>query len=100
MSEPVTPLPPQTQESIPETKEPGVADELNARVTHPLHGDGMVTRHVQRTFPPLYDTTPKVCKQCAKFLMDTPSYDVEMLCCLLAKRPGLRAKMVGLFAQP
>ena len=73
---------------------------MNARGSYPLDGDGMVTRHWQRTCPPLYDTTPKVSKQFAKFLMDTPTYDVAILCSWLAKRPGLRTKMTGLFAQP
>ena len=100
MSEPETPLPPQTQEPIPEKRNAWVADEMNAKGKMPLDGDGMVTRHWQRTFPPLYDTTTKVCKQFATFLTDTPRYDVEMLSCWLAKRPHLRLMMTGLFAQP
>ncbi len=87
MSEPETPLPPQTQESVPETKQTGVADEVNAMGKYPLDEVGMVTRHWQRASPPLYDTTPKVCKQFAKFLTDTPKYDVQMLCDWLKKRP-------------
>ena len=86
MSEPGTPLPPQTQELIPKTKQNGVADEVNTMGTPPRDEVGMMTRHWQRASPPLYDTNPKVCRQFAKFLTDTPNYDVQMLCDWLKKR--------------
>jgi hypothetical protein len=97
ISESATPLHPQTKAATPLTRRVGVADECDPKGIFPLDTADMVTRHWRRSFPSLYDTTPKVLQEFGNFMADTRVYDVGMLTAWLEKKPKLHAMMTGIF---
>jgi hypothetical protein len=97
ISESATPLHPQTEEATPLTKRILVADKCDAKGLWPMDTAEMVTRHWSRSFPPLYDTTPKVLQEFGNFMKETAVYDVAMLHAWFDERPKIKGMLTGIF---
>ena len=97
ISESATPLHPQTEAATPLIRRVGVADECDPTGIFPLDTLDLVIGHWRRSFPSVYDTTPKFLQEFGNFMADTPVYDVGMLFAWLEKRPKLNAMMTGIF---